>query len=197
MIGGVNFQPGGGQGDPTQPQQRNAGQGVQEAIRVLSLRLPKVVGAQAAVPHALLTGAGSGGNRVDSVVNQILARIMPTGQPQGTPMPHMGQPQQGQAPQGAPSFSGSAQPNYTAPPPMPSWPWSGGMPNVVIGDPPTTGTDAALSGGGLTPPSGSPFPDNPGMIGTLPPNWEELLKSLGGGSGGGVAPPPREDEYRF
>jgi hypothetical protein len=122
---------------------------------------------------------------------------MPTGQPQGTPMPHMGQ--QPQAPQGAPSFSGSAQPNYTqpsGPPPMPAWPWGSGTPNIVIGDPPTTGTDAALSGGGIPPPAGSPFPDNPGMIGTLPPNWEELLKSLGGSGGGGITP-PREDEYRF
>src|SRR5688572_16227147 len=125
MIGGVNFQPGGGQ-DLTQERPRNAGSDVQEAIKVLSLRLPKVVGAQAAVPQALMQSQGGGGNRVDSVVNQILARIMPTGQPQSQPMPTMApqQPQQAPAPQGAPSFSGSAAPNYatpSGPPQLPSW----------------------------------------------------------------------------
>lgn len=87
MIG-VNFQPGANQDNG---QNGNGGSrpgsGVQEAIKVLSLRLPKVVGAQAAVPMPLLTSQGGGGNRVDSVVNQVLARVMPGGQ-----MP-MGQPQ--------------------------------------------------------------------------------------------------------
>src|SRR5688572_14678794 len=114
MIGGVNFQPGGGQ-DLTQERPRNAGSGVQEAIKVLSLRLPKVVGAQAAVPMPLMQSQGGGGNRVDSVVNQILSRIMPTGQPQSQPMAGLAPQPQQQAPQGAPSFSGSAQPNYSQP----------------------------------------------------------------------------------
>lgn len=191
MIGGVNFQPGGG--DPNQ-QQRSPGAGVQEAIKVLSLRLPKVVGAQAAVPMPLLTSQGSGGNRVDSVVNQILARIMPTGQPQSQPMATMA-PQQPQAPQGAPSFSGSATPQYTppqrpaGPPALPAWPWGGQMPRVIIGGPPTTGTDAQLSGG-FGPPSGTDTPSAPpGMIGTLPPNWEDLMRSLGGGGGSAPSEP--------
>src|SRR5688572_3321475 len=138
MIGGVNFQPGGGpNGNPEQP--RNGNAGVQEAIKILSLRLPKVVGAQAAAPMALLTSQGGGGNRVDSVVNQILARIMPTGQPMGQPM--AGFAPQPQAPDGAPSFSGSAQPNYaqsSGPPALPQWPW--------------TNLGSALGGGVAAPP---------------------------------------------
>lgn len=84
MIGGVNFQPGSYQnGENGQNgQARPGGSGVQEAIRILSLRLPKVVGAQAISPMALLTSQGSGGNRVDSVVNQVLSRLMPEQRPQ-------------------------------------------------------------------------------------------------------------------
>src|SRR5688572_24228692 len=117
MIGGVNFQPGGMQGDDPNAQGKrpSAGSGVQEAIKVLSLRLPKVVGAQASVPQALLQGAGSGGSRVDSVVNQVLSRMMPTGQPQQTPTAQVPQQQSG------PSFSG-LQNAYSTP--MPSWPWT-------------------------------------------------------------------------
>lgn len=79
MIGGVSFQP--GQNDPTKTGQRpTADRGVQEAIKVLSLRLPKVVGARALAPSALLNAQGSGGNtRIDSVVNQVLQRYLPGG----------------------------------------------------------------------------------------------------------------------
>ena len=76
---GVNFQPGFGNGGDQQREARpSGGSGVQEAIKILSLRLPKVVGAQAIAPMPLLTSQGSGGNpRVDSVVNQVLSRVMP------------------------------------------------------------------------------------------------------------------------
>src|SRR5688572_17236293 len=126
MINGVNFQPGGGpSGDPRQPRNPQ-GSGVQEAIKILSLRLPKVVGAQAAVPQALLSGTGSSGNRVDSVVNQVLSRILPTGQPPQTPTatmpPRTVGPRSGESHTGAPSFSGGGSP--TSAPAMPSWPWT-------------------------------------------------------------------------
>ena len=79
MITGVSFRP----GDPQQQQYgQSNGQSsnpVQEAIKVLSLRLPKVVGARATAPTPLLTSQGSAGNRVDSVVNQVLARIFGQG----------------------------------------------------------------------------------------------------------------------
>lgn len=83
MIPGVNFQPGAqsygqqnGQGGPSRQQGSN--QGVQEAIKVLSLRLPKVVGARAVAPAPLLTSQGSGGNpNVDSIVESVLSRMFP------------------------------------------------------------------------------------------------------------------------
>jgi hypothetical protein len=91
MIGGVNFQPGGGP-DQAQGQRPPSGSGVQEAIRVLSLRLPKVVGAQGLAPQALLTSPGSDGNsRIDSVVSQVMARMFPSGPAQPT-APHVPSP---------------------------------------------------------------------------------------------------------
>jgi hypothetical protein len=80
MISGVSFQPGqpGSQGT-TKPRTAPGNTGVQEAIKVLSLRLPRVVGAQSIAPAPLLNSQGSGGNpRVDSVVNQVLSRMLPT-----------------------------------------------------------------------------------------------------------------------
>jgi hypothetical protein len=115
MIG-VNFQPGSGSGGyGNRPQGGN--NNVQEAIKVLSLRLPRVVGAQAVSPQALLSSQGSGGNpRVDGVVNQVLQRMFPTpgGHPetaQSVPSFGMAPPQSsydsGPQPQNAPTFSGS------------------------------------------------------------------------------------------
>lgn len=104
MIG-VNFQPGQsgyGNGSPK-------GDNVQEAIKVLSLRLPKVVGAQGIAPSALMNSMGGGGSRVDSVVNQVLARMFPTGMPPGQVASFGVTPE---APGSGPSFSGSAQPSY-------------------------------------------------------------------------------------
>jgi hypothetical protein len=79
MRTGLTFQPG---TDPDNWERTdgrvarpNSG-GVQEAIKILSLRLPKVVGAQAPAPMPLLTSQGSGGNpMIDSVVNQVMARV--------------------------------------------------------------------------------------------------------------------------
>ncbi len=80
MIPGVNFQPGTpgyGEQGPSRPQS-GSNQGVQEAIKVLSLRLPKVVGARSVAPAPLLTSQGSGGSpHVDSIVESVLARVFP------------------------------------------------------------------------------------------------------------------------
>lgn len=147
MISGVNFQPGGQQGDPSQSRPSS---GVQEAIKVLSLRLPKVVGAQGMSPQALLTAQGSGGSRVDSVVNQVLARILPTG-PQSTPpgqspMPRVVGPREGESgtmPVSPPvRFEGGAPGGSQAPSPFgglvkrdPSWrPAPPAAPRIVPGD---------------------------------------------------------------
>ena len=88
MTSGVNFQPGSQDPYGTNTQRQSGGQpsGVQEAIKVLSLRLPKVLGARAVSPQALLSSPGSGGNpRVDSVVNTVLSRMFPTGAPPSAP----------------------------------------------------------------------------------------------------------------
>lgn len=162
MIG-VNFQPGAqdyGNGQTSRgPSRPSSGSGVQEAIKILSLRLPKVVGAQAAVPMPLLTSQGSGGNsRVDSIVQQVMSRL-PGGPPQSPQPQHAG-----------PSFGEIAGPLYQTPPWQP--PAGGGifpMPNVVIGPGPgQTGTDADLSGGG-PPPMGGGNGTPPGSIAPAPP----------------------------
>lgn len=105
MIG-VNFQPGSGaSGGPNQRRDGNQA-GVQEAIKVLSLRLPKVVGAQGVASAPLLQSQGSAGSRVDSVVNSVLGRMFPTGA--------------GDPPSNTPSFgtapaSSGPAPSYTMP----------------------------------------------------------------------------------
>ena len=104
---GVTFQPGSGSGSDgsgTRPNGQNAG--VQEAIKVLSLRVPRVVGAQALAPSFLLNSQGSGGNpRIDSVVNTVLARMFPTGGQAPSNVPSFGT-----APASEPAWTGSATP---------------------------------------------------------------------------------------
>ena len=184
MIG-VSFQPGSqdlSNGNGARPSQ---GSGVQEAIKVLSLRLPKVLGAQASVPMPLLTSQGSGGNpRVDSIVNQVLSRVMPQQQQPMPVLPAMSGSQPGQPPSG-PSFSGSAQ--YQPPKPA-SAPWApppGWTPPRVVVDAPN------IFGPG-EPTIGQP---PPGFLGELPPGFEfpqtppnpfdNLGRLLGGYQGGG------------
>lgn len=176
MIG-VSFQPGQGYGND--PQNSNGSpapsQGVQEAIKVLSLRLPKVVGAQAMSP--LMSAPAMGGGRVESVVNSVLARMFP-----GSGMPQMGAPQNfGMAPSAggdvpsAPSFNGGLGPN----PLMqmrreaPSVDTTDFLkPRVVADLPPTAPPEAPFTGGpprypnAPTPDGGSGMP--PAMIAPLP-----------------------------
>jgi hypothetical protein len=112
MIG-VSFQPGSqefGQGGQDGQSRPTAGSGVQEAIRVLSLRLPKVVGAQSPAAMPLLTSQGSGGNpMIDSIVNQILSRIPQQGR-QASPVPAA--PRSEAPDMTGPVFTGAAQPTY-------------------------------------------------------------------------------------
>ena len=181
-------------GNDPQQAKPSAGSGVQEAIKVLSLRMPKVVGAQAASP--LLGGTGAQGSRIDSVVNQVLARMFPTGAPQGQ-TPIVG------ANQGAPSQDAPA---------MPSWPWmpqqqqqpqqqkpwqppAGFNPRVSV-DNPMGGGDFTLGADGR-PTGGQP----PAMIGELPqnfqapqPNFDRIGQLLGGGSWGGGGGEERREE---
>lgn len=150
MIG-VNFQPGSQDfGQNSGNAKPSSGSGVQEAIRVLSLRLPKVQGANAAIPMPLMTSQGSGGNpRVDSVVQQVLSRI-----PQQQPRQSM------QAPT-APNFSGMGmEPSYQPPMPM-----LGTAPRVVIESPMNPGDFTVGQ-------DGRPMGSVPGAIGQLPANFQ-------------------------
>ena len=72
---------------------RGARAPVQEAIRILSLRLPKVFGAQALAPGPLLTGGGGMGQPAarGNVVAQALAQM--AGLPPGMAFPSSAAPQ--------------------------------------------------------------------------------------------------------
>ena len=158
MIG-VNFQPGGGSGGEQPKPQSN---GVQEAIKVLSLRLPKVVGAQGISPQGLLESPGSGGNpRVDSVVNSILSKMFPTGQPQQAPQSF------GMA--NAPDFSGFTQPAYQPQKQQTAVDQAGvgfRTPRVVFDNPTTGAGDFSIPPGGFS--NTSPFGNTGGVYGSLP-----------------------------
>lgn len=134
-------------GDPMQ-QQRPSGPGgpggAQEAIKILNLRMPRVAGAGAPAPQALLEGAGSAGlpqQQNNPVINAILAAVLGHFQPQLQAAPtamggFMSQaPQGSQAPtspkydpviryqddpnaKGAPVPGGTAGPGPGVPPPV-------------------------------------------------------------------------------
>lgn len=144
MIGGVSFdpaqqpQPGQYGGRQSGPNASNAPQGVQEAIKILSLRLPRVVGPSAVSPLSLLSSPGSGGAPIDSVVNKIIQKYFP------------------QAPQSAPQ-------SPMAPPEKPPAPMSSGQPPVLGSDPGTTSGTMPPSSPYQAPSEAqapqSPFPD--------------------------------------
>lgn len=214
MIG-VNFQPG-AQDQMSGGRPSNPNQGVQEAIKVLSLRLPKTVGAQAVAPQGLLQSLGGAGTRVDSVVNQVLSKMFP-----GTASPSSEMPSFGMAPtstpepsawggsvggDSAPSFSGvSAPPSYPAPTRQsPSdAPNIYGKPRVVVDNPLghgdfTVGGDGRPAGPGgvfAEAPSlpnfdGSGFP--PATIAPTPKRspFGDWLNSYGGGGSNEPDQPP-------
>lgn len=154
MIGGgVSFQPG-SQDDqkrinPNAPQ--GTQDGVQEAIKVLSLRLPKVVGANAPVPTQLLSAEGAQGNRrVDSMVAQIMQKYFPTDAPESPMAP------------GAPTSQMSSPRPQPAVDRPASSPWND-VPRIIFGQPP----EAPMFGG---PPR---WPDQP--------TWDGGSPNFGGG----------------
>lgn len=197
MIG-VNFQPGmpsaSGQGKPRGG--TSNGGGVQEAIKVLSLRLPRVVGAQAISPQALLSSPGGGGSRVDSVVNQVLAKYFPTQSPSQPAAQSFGM---------APSFDpnqGAQQPTFT-PDTQYSNPFSGAqrgatsvsyaapnpwreIPRIISDQPDTPFGDASKR---------TPFPSPaPVEDGGQPPGAIAPLPSFGWPSYSGTKEPDRPYE---
>lgn len=163
MIGGVNFQPGGS--DPTKAAPKGNQGSVQEAIKILSLRLPKVVGPRATAPAALLNAQGSGGNtRVDSVVNTVLQRYLPGGEGAGQAPPAAPMIPTGQGS----SFSPGQEPSPTMPLSDLMQPQGPTAPRITPGDdqprPPVIGDRPTTPGNreDVTPPSGL-FPPNPDL----------------------------------
>lgn len=160
MIGGVNFQPGQIQGGGTQPKPKQ-GNSVQEAIKILSLRLPKQVGPNALAPAALLNSQGSGGNpRVDSVVNTVMGRMFPTGD-----APAPAAPMVPSGPQSPIAFDGNTRPPDNTP-------LSSMMPTAATTGPApprfTPGTTVPGPGYEL-PPDLRPAPNAPDQPGAAPP----------------------------
>ena len=163
MINGVNFQPG------SMEQERNrrmgasgSADGVQEAIKVLSLRLPKVVGARAVSPSALLQGQGGQGNpQIDSMVERVLAKMFPG---QGGPAPTAPMlPTQspGESHSYGPQFSGNiqggGQPRREQTSDAPGRQFWRPQPNVIVGTPPP---EMPLTGGPMP-----QWPNLPGVDG--------------------------------
>src|SRR3990167_3724936 len=71
---GVTFVPTG-----REQRQKQVGSPLQQAIEVLSLRLPQFAGARSPIPQELM-GAPGGGGGMNSVIESILAQILGRGQ---------------------------------------------------------------------------------------------------------------------
>lgn len=147
IAGGVSFQPGAPDDrNKINPNAPNGTQeGVQEAIKVLSLRLPKVVGAQAIAPSPLLNSQGSGGNsRVDSIVAQVMQKYFPTGDAPQAQAPGAPMPQQ----ESGASFGGLRQQDVGEN--RDASPWRN-IPNIIAGPPMTPPPEAPFTGGPAKP----------------------------------------------
>lgn len=104
---GLSFQPGTDQEASGQDRDRTNVAPAQEAIRLLSLRLPSVVGARAISPDALLRGGGSAdfgtnGFTLDAAL-ELLRKLRTTNLP-----PQLQGPQSGSADSGGRSSQSSA-----------------------------------------------------------------------------------------
>ncbi len=112
---GVSFVPNAQGGNPDKIKDGANVNPIQQAIRFLSLRLPARISGAPIAPQALLQGAGGAGlPSVDSVVAQIMKRIVPTGAPGETAAGPVATPtvpqQQGmQAPSGSFSVTSPTQ----------------------------------------------------------------------------------------
>ena len=112
---GYSFMPG-QNGDQAQQRQQPGWAGPQSAIQMLSLRLPRVLGAQALAPGALLNSQGAGG--LPDPLLQAILRLAGQAGPGG---PGGGAP-------GGPSLMGGAPPSA---PMAPAGPMT---PRVIPGD---------------------------------------------------------------
>lgn len=179
MIQGISFQPGLTSGQsPYREGQQSAG--VQEAIKVLSLRLPRVVGAQGIAPQALLSSPGGGGDpRVDSIVNRVWSKLFPTGSQDSAPQATASfgtAPPPGAAGSQPAAYSGPTFGQYTQPSIQPRQepspyvsPWSR-TPRVIANGGPIGVGDFTTYDGSVPPgnPDGGPSGNPPGVYETLP-----------------------------
>lgn len=108
---GVSFQPSdANQGPQQQPH-------LQEAIQLLNLRLPSIIGARSPIPQALLTAPGlvkQGGTDVE-FIKQLLGLNMPAQSPAGGPQLHSGQDAQRPNPVAMPPAPGAPPPPRVTP----------------------------------------------------------------------------------
>ena len=119
MAFGTNFSPtAANQRERTGPGGANNGTRgkLQEAIKVLSLRLPKVLGAQSLAPGPLLTGPGSGGVNPDKALAMNLQQQMPAPLAAQGPAPVYTPPPMSAGPSAPPP----AAPVYQPPSPSPA-----------------------------------------------------------------------------
>lgn len=150
---GVSFVPG---QDQQQPQHGGASP-LQQALQVLSLRLPRVQGANSLAPSGLLHGMGGAMFGGDMDLERLLAQLFGPGGPLagGGGMPPPSQPTTKVTPSGGPpdAAPGGGPLNPSLPPPsMPTWPA------------PTPGSIDRTTPGGGTPtlPGAGPYsPDDP------------------------------------
>jgi hypothetical protein len=128
---GASFAPG---QDPNQQQQGSQGVPLQEAIRLLALRLPRVFGAQAVSPGALLSGPGGSalGNPLAALVLQSLMPAMG----QEPPSPQQASPSPG--PTAGPMPGGKVKP--------------AGLPGGMPGGPPMPGPGPMMPSAPMGPP---------------------------------------------
>lgn len=120
---GLSFQPGTENGNNGQSRVAP----VQEAIRLLSLRLPTVVGARGISPQALLEGQGGaglgGGGSVEALIRQLLQQMqMP---------PQLGS-QDRERRRGAPVSGPPTQPGQSRPTPVPQGPRPVPLPPRIV-----------------------------------------------------------------
>jgi hypothetical protein len=155
---GVSFLPG-GDASYTRPTSGNASP-IQEAIKVLSLRVPRVVGSTPLTPLALLTGQGGGGLPSGLVETLLRSLTPPAGTPPVASVPT--QQTQGQAPSMGlgtapqpvqPSILGAPSPMAGAPAAAPQG--FSAPPTVSV----TAGVKEPSSDQTYTPPAQPPIPD--------------------------------------
>ena len=162
---------------------RPSGSPIQQAIQYLSLRMPRVTGAQAPVDPRLLAGSPQAlrqgpSPRANAVVESVLRSILGPEHAMTSPQipPDVSGPITG-APSGLPSGGGGFGGGFPgAPQPMPQPPTAPPTPSFTF---PTHEQSPPSGGPELVP---SRPPEQPGRPAGGPP---ELVPPIGGGGGGG------------